>query len=63
MHYKSVLGAGLMSPRTIMNVLALNLYARYNRIESDISKITKINEEKAQLHYEYIAGVIEIDAE
>ena len=44
---KSALCAGLILRRIIMNMLALKFYARYNRIESNISKIININKENA----------------
>ena len=41
---QSTLGVGLMSKKTIMNALALKLYIRHNRFESNVLKISKINE-------------------
>ena len=58
---KSALGVGLMSPITIMNILALKLYAGYNRGETKVSKIIKINEENARLHYRFAAGILDTE--
>ena len=60
---KLSLGVGLMSPITIIDMLALKLYAGYNRIESDVSKIIKINEENARLQYRYSTSVLETNRE
>ena len=46
---KSLLGVGLMLPTIIIDILALKLYAGHNRLESEVSKMIKINEENARL--------------
>jgi len=57
------LGVGLMSPKTIMNILALKLYIGHNKFDSDVSKMIKINEENAWLHYGYADEVIDMNNE
>ena len=52
-----------MSPKMIMNVLALKLYIGYNRFESYVLKITKINKGNSQLHYRYTDRVINMNKE
>ena len=60
---QSALGTGLISLKTITNMLALELYIEYNIFESNVSKIIKINEENARLHYEYANEVIDMNKE
>ena len=56
---KSMLGVKLMSPSTIMDILALKLYIGYNRGESEVAKIIKILEENAWLQYGYSGYILE----
>ena len=60
---KSSLGVGLISPTTIIDVLALKLYIGHNRLESEVSKIIKINEENTRLQYSYLTSVLEMNRE
>jgi len=44
---KSVLGVRLISPSTIIDILALKLYVGYNRDKNEVAKTIKILEENA----------------
>ena len=44
-----------------MNMLALKLYIEHNKFESNISKIIKINEVNACLHYRYTNEVADMN--
>ena len=60
---RTALGIGLMSPRTIMDVLVLKLYVDHNRMESEVARMIKVNEENEMLHYGYSTRVLETDRE
>ena len=56
---KSALGVGLMSPITMLNVLALKLHISYKRGDMKVSKMIRINEENISLHYGFSKSAID----
>ena len=60
---KTALGVELMSPNTIISVLALKLYLGHNRSKSELSKVININEENARLFYGYSGHVLNVELE
>ena len=56
---KLALGVGLMSPSTILNILALKLYVSHKRGETEVSKMIRINEENISLYYGFSKSAID----
>ena len=52
---------GLISPNTIISMLALKLYVRHNRYKIELSKAIRINEENTRYYYGYSANILNTD--
>jgi hypothetical protein len=58
---QTALGVGLMSPKTIIDSLALKLYVGHQRYRSELSKMIRINEENARYFYGYSRQLADIE--
>ena len=58
---KTALEIGLLTPATIINILAMKLYLRHMRANYQISKVIQINEDNTRLQYGYSKSIVDID--
>ena len=58
---KTALGIGLLTPVTIIDVLALKLYFGHKRANDRVGNIIQINKDNARLQYGYSESVLDID--
>ena len=58
---KTALGVGLLAPTTIIDVLAMKLYLRYQRAKDRTSVQIQIIKDNACVQYGYSKSIIEID--
>ena len=60
---KLAIGIRIMKPSTIIDILNLKLYIDYNRQQSRLSQLIKVNEEVAFIHNGVNKSLIEMEKE